>query len=291
VRCTKQGAFWWPMLLLVMLYDLRTAAASSARDSPAPPAAALYDKGASAYDAGRYEEALSALAEADALSPNDVTLELALKAALRTSQAVQAMELSERATGRGERILAVAAEVRSKFERRVGTLRVLCAECEPRLEGLLLVPGASRLVEVGEHELSISSSVGARRYRIRIGPAQHLDFRPRGLGVDPQGDSKAGVKHGTGLSPAWMWLAAGVSTALSVATVASALDTRARYASFQRTPDAAHASAGTSSQSRTNWLLGSTLVSAGVTVTLGVFVVEWDASKPSRSQLVGQRWP
>lgn len=281
MKSQPRGALGARGLLLALLVVTQPVLATATEEAPAVTAAALYDRGASAYDSGRFEEALSTLARAEALLPNDVTLELALRAALRTSQAPEAMALAERATGRGERVIAVARLVRRKFEQRVGTLRVLCGNCEARLAGQQLEPGASRLVEVGQHELWISSGPSSRVYPIRIDPAQQLDFRLESSTVAAPSRRDPAPEAGrvARVSPAWMWLAAGVSTALSAATIVSAIDTRARYERFRNEPDEAHARAGMSSQARTNWLLGGTLLSVGTTVVLGVFVVEWDTPR------------
>ena len=50
-------------------------------------ARAAYDRGAAAYDAGNYELAASELTRADDLAPNDIALELALKAAVKMARA------------------------------------------------------------------------------------------------------------------------------------------------------------------------------------------------------------
>jgi hypothetical protein len=89
----------------------------------------------------------------------------------------------------------------------------------------------------------------------------------------------------TSPSPAWFWLAAGATVVAGGVTVASAVDTSSRHATFERTCGANPPSTcsslrsdGISAQTRTNVLLGVTGALAAATLVVA-FVVRWhDAS-------------
>src|SRR6186713_1253268 len=115
---------------------------SAAADEPglSDAARAAYDRGTKAYERGEYAVAASEFASADALAPHPVALKWALTAAVKADDPVLGMTLVQRSErGAADAHLAAAVRAaRQKFERRVGSITVVCPSgvaCEARIDG------------------------------------------------------------------------------------------------------------------------------------------------------------
>jgi hypothetical protein len=239
-------------------------------------AAQLYDQGAAAYDAGDYDRALHALREADALAPNDVVLELALKAALQSTQPVTAMDTAGRAELRGGKFPALRQRVRSRFGRQVGKVRIVCRACRPSLDGAPATPGVTRFVSIGQHEVSATSGGRQRTYSVRVSADALSELR---VDESPPAEARSLATPRAGISPAWFWLSVGMTAVLAGGTALSALDTRDRHETFERTPTRRTAEAGEDSQRRTNWLAAGTALAAAGTAAVGIVIVDWGGAR------------
>lgn len=261
--------------VFLVVFSLSTGALAA---PPRERAAELYDQGAAAYDAGDYDRALHALREADALAPNDVVLELALKAALQSTQPVTAMDTAERAELRGGKFPELRRIVRDRFARQVGRVRIVCRACRPSLDGAPTAPGVTRFVSLGQHEVRATSGGRERTYSVRVAADTVSELR---IDEAPAADrgTLATPQRRDGVSPVWFWLGVGVTAAVAGGTALSALDTRNRHETFQRTPSAPNAEAGKSSQRRTNWLAAGTALSAVGTAVIGIVVVDWGGTR------------
>src|SRR4051794_25933146 len=91
--------------------------AISARADGGHDPAALYEKGAAAQQRGDYADAARLFAKADALAPNPIALEAALRAGTTADSAVFAMELADRADARAKTkaLAAAVAGAKSAF--------------------------------------------------------------------------------------------------------------------------------------------------------------------------------
>jgi hypothetical protein len=256
---------------------------------PAERAADLYDQGASAYEAGDYNRALHALHEADRIAPNDVTLSLALRAALRGSLPVLAMRAALEAEQRGGELRDLAREVRARFASEVGFLVVRCSVCDPSIDSLPTSPGETRPVAPGSHRIEASVRGVTKTYDVIVAPGQSSDILvdeivPSAREVPPHMadldlSKPASTPNDSSRVPFWVGL--GVSAALGVGTGLSALDTRERYQSFRSAPSMAGAEAGERSQLRTNLLFGATVISSLATTLVGVLLLpQRDEPKP-----------
>jgi hypothetical protein len=246
----------------------------------APPqerAAELYDQGAAAYDAGDYDRALRALREADALAPNDIVLQLALQAALQSTQPVTAMDTAERAERRSAKFPQLRQRIHQRFARDVGRVRVVCRSCRPSIDGAPATPGVARFVSLGQHEVSAFSGGRVRSYSVHVNAGAVSELR-----IDesaPPAQRTLAEPGRGGVSPAWFWLGVGVTAAVAGGTALSALDTRDRHEAFERAPTERNAEAGRGSQRRTNWLAAGSALAAAGTAVVGIVVVDWGGAR------------
>jgi hypothetical protein len=136
-------------------------------------ARAAYDRGAHAYDSGDYRLAVVELARADGLAPNDVALELALRAAIRQEDASIAMTLVERAEQRGSqgKMADAAQAVRDKFSALGGKITFTCpAPCSATIDGAPLQAGSSRWYVGGRHDVVIVQDGVAAHQVVELAP-------------------------------------------------------------------------------------------------------------------------
>src|SRR5688572_108186 len=84
-----------------------------------------YDRGAAAYDSGDYAVAAAELTRADEIVASDVTLELALRAAVKADDPRLSMRLVDRAEGRTKSasLTAAADAAKAKMAPRTGRVR------------------------------------------------------------------------------------------------------------------------------------------------------------------------
>jgi hypothetical protein len=295
-------------LALALLAGGVSVARPSAADD-ATDARTAYDAASRAFEERRHADAARLFAEADALAPNRVALESALKASLLADDPVLTMNLLERADQRGPRAVdqALTKTARERAAPRVGRLRVSCPDerdCVLRLDGAALVAGERRWALAGEYGLEVDVSGAVERHRITLGAGETLDYRPpapapapapmssttpgpiaptRAPASEPAPLSDAlGTERDRGLSPAWVVVGGVVTVALSGLTVWSGVDTLDQHDAFVG-GDLDAREPGQNAQLRTNLLLGGALLSAVGTGVLAIFTDWGGSTAPARS--------
>ncbi len=284
---------------LVVVAALSIARAASA--SPEEDAAAAYDVGAAAYDRGDYAAAAKELARADAIAPNDVALELALHAVLRTDDAVLAMTLADRASARASKSALVAAgtSARARFEAAVGQVVVRCpadVECSATLDELKLATGASTFVLVGRHKLAIRTAARTEQLEIAIEPRKTVEIvaaRPADPTPPPppapSRTPEARPAQPFKVAPAWFFAGLGLTALTGAATVASGVDTMNKHNAFAADRSNAElAEDGRAADRRTTVLLIVTSSAAVVTGVVGLFLVRWSDHEPRATRGSGR---
>jgi hypothetical protein len=274
------------LLLALLALALFEGIAHAQAGQPGNVAAArdAYDRGAAAYDAGDYALATTHLSRADALVPSDVALELALKAAVRANDAVQAMELAQRAQSRSSPSLrATREDTVTRMAPRVGRVVVQCSACTATIDGSPIMIGEPRWALVGPRDVVVEHRKGQRRpYPVKIdaGATAVVTATPTATATAPApaavlATPPPAIDTDRGVSTAWFWVPAGISVALGAATIGSAIDTRNKYDAFSANPSQERSDAGVSAQLRTNLLIGATSVSVLATAIVGLFLVRW----------------
>jgi hypothetical protein len=218
-----------------------------------------------------------------------------------------------------------AARARERFAGRAGRLLVRCppsAACTASVDGRPLALGRPKWLEPGAHQLVSSVDGASAEQRVAIAPDGSSELvlesrrpvAPLASQPGPPGEP-APTPHGTGpslppqptgaaapptpapvgtepeapaafgLSPAWFFVAAGVTVALGAGTVASALDTRSRHDDFVAT--GVGGDAGRASQTRTDALFFTSLGLALGTTLLGALGIDWSSlgGSPSSARL------
>jgi hypothetical protein len=225
-----------PILLsILLLLAHRVASAADAEEE----AAAAYDRGASAYDRGDFPTAATELARADELAPNDVTLELALEAASRSTDAVLAMTLVERAEKRptpSERLTSAADAAKKRFASKVGTINVVCsnAPCEVAIDEKPVPANRAIIVLARNHRVVIKrgSEDETRDVAVAGGKAVEIISSARAPTELRTNGPPADTLPSHGVAPKWFWIATVVTVASGAATALSALYTARTHDEF-----------------------------------------------------------
>jgi len=250
-------------------------AAEARAAGPVDAARTAYDRGAAFYDAAEFPAAAAELARADELTANDIALALAIKAATKADNPALAMGLAARAEGRPSPQLNEIRELTlAKMSNRVGTLKLSCAthDCTATLDGSPVSAEAARYVNPGEHTVSIMSGGRTITYRRSFAAGAIVPLgAPAPAALTPTlPDEK---RASAGVSGAWFWIGAGLTTVIGGATLASALDTRAKQEAFRVNRSESLALDGEAAQWRTNALAVGLLVSAAISTVVGIFVL------------------
>jgi hypothetical protein len=158
------------------------AAPTLARADDPEAAHQAYDRGKAAFDARRWAEAAGEFARADALAPNPVALESALKAAVLADDPLLAMSLADRAesrSGAGEAVIGAAKKARARFADRTGKLLVRCAaarRCTVNVDADPFPVEQRRWVKAGDHAVEISAEGKVSRYTVKVEGAMTLEW-------------------------------------------------------------------------------------------------------------------
>jgi len=254
-------------------------------------AMAAYDRGATAYERGDVATAAVELARADALSPNPVALESALRAALEANAPDIGMELAARAKerGAGGDIATLAREATKRFEGRVGTLRVTCPDkaCRVSLDGAAFAANEDRFVRVGKHIVWIERGGSRQEIATDVAAGARVTVGPSASPGDPPGRS----------SRVWFFVGLGATALGGVAITASGLRTRSIHEDFvtrgcpgSSSPSgcADLANEGQSAQTLTNALVGVTAALGAATIVAGALTLgSRDDSAPRLSLETG----
>jgi hypothetical protein len=290
------------VIVAITAIDAVDARDARADEATLDAARQAYDRGAAAYDAADYPKAASELARADELFANDVAIELAIKAAMKSDDARTAITLAARAERRTRSgtLGAAAVAARTKMAGRTGTVNVICPGrtwCVAKLDGKDLPPSEPYVVLVGQHKVVIEGGEAPREsYDVRVDPDAAIVIRalpPPVAGVGPKRPAEEGParaadrapsespSRNSGISPTWFWVGVGLTAALGGAAIASALDTQSKHDDFRASPSPELQQAGLDAQLRTNLLAGGAGFAAVASAVVGVFFVGWSSPPPS----------
>ena len=241
-------------------------------------ARAAYARGAALYDASDFSGAATELARADELASNDVALALAIKAATKADNPALTMTLAARADDRVSTKLREARDVAlSKMTERVGTLKLWCPkhDCTATLDGTPVSPEAARYVNPGAHIVTVTSGGRSVTYARSFTAGASLL-----LGAPAPAPPPSEAQRATpGISPAWFWVGAALTTTIGGVTLASALDTRAKHDAFLMNSSDSLARDGEAAQSRTNALAVGFVAAAAITMVVGIVVLRSSRSE------------
>jgi hypothetical protein len=308
-----RGAARWGAAALTCAALVLHTGLGLAQDS-AKAAREAYDEASEAYKRRDYEVAATLFGKADAIAPNPVALEQAIRAAVRADKPVLGMDLVRRALKREAdgTLLEAAEEGRAAFQDRTGKLQVSCGSCSVRVDEVAATPGRIQSLEVGWHLVELAGAGEPERRMVQVHARKTTRVSPRGepasaaaagqepaaakpsaAGQEPDAGEpatpeappkkpeksaaapKAAVDRSTGESPAWFWIGAGTTAAFGLATIVSAVDTGNRHDDYVKTPTPENADAGQSAQTRTHAFLGLTAATGVATVFIGALAVRW----------------
>ncbi len=263
----------------------QTDADGPADTSPDARAAGLYDRGVEAHERGFFADAAKFFADADALAPNDVTLETALRECIRADAAVLAMVLHERASrvsSPSAGLREVLSEVATAFGERVGYVRLACEDCRATIDGAALDDAIELPVEPGSRSILFEGSDAA--FVIQLGPGEHLTVSPRVV-AQP-------IVEPSGIHPAWLTIGVVATAGFGAASIGSYVQADA-LANELGTLRAAHviegaadvSAAGQNAETRMYAFIALTGVSALVTTALAIWAVDWTGPRPTTISL------
>lgn len=276
------------------------AAPSSAAD-PRDTAAQAFDRGVVHFKRAEYAEAARAFLEADGAVANSEALANAMVAAERANEQLLLAEAARRAAARDSTDPDLATRGRSALAEASRKLARVDLGCEPTPCQLLvdgeataagerfLLPGTHTVAAAAEGreraQESFNFEAGAR-YRIVLHPvapgeaaraAAVSTEAPRG-GPDPgAGASSTTPEKGTKrpLPPAAFYGGAGLTLVLAGVTAISGLDALSAKNDLPADPTRAEADDVRNKASRTDVLLGATVLVGALTAVAGVTWVEW----------------
>jgi hypothetical protein len=277
-------------LLVATAVSLKAVAAE-----PSLQARESYAEGARAYDAQDYASAAARFARADELSPNLIALKLALISATRADDAVLAMTLVQRAQARqlDDETRALVGDARQRFSQRVALVRVRCRteECQARVAGRSMRHGELAVVSPGDVTVEFGQGANAHTQSVEVAPEQTVDVlepvvsvvMPPLLRTDvpvakaqqlPVLRATPAAAQPPSLPRGFFWGGVALTGALGAATAFSGIDTLSKRKQFENDRNVETRASAQSAVERTNWLLGSALVSGVVTAVVGVFFTD-----------------
>ena len=257
----------------------------------ASPASDAYDAANIAFQERRFEDAALGFAAADALEPNPVALESALKASIAADDPAIGMDLVTRAESRptNPRVAPLAKQARETFEKRAGKLSVSCPHeprCVVRVDGRKREIGVRSWVRAGTKVVEVVLPDAKVSHQVDVMPGNEVDFavpkhekpappppkaRPEDEPLPPPRrveEPSGGAHPGFAIATGALFLgAAGL-------TIWSGIDTLQIHSEFVHAE--ATAEEGKSAQLRTNILLGVTGGGA-VAFTIVAILTDWKA--------------
>lgn len=245
-----------------------------------------YNRGASAHERGDHAAAAREFAQADAIAPDPVTLQVALDAAVLADDPVLGGELVARAARRsGNAQLAESLRAaRARFVGRTGRVRVTCpgaSACAATLDGQNVDPGRPTIVRVGRHVVAAQRDGRAEERVVEVkpdevaevafaAPAPPAGTRPASSPIEPP--------EGASLAPVMFFVGVAATAIAGGVAIVLAVDTAGRHEDFIMAGCAgsAHgdcsalADDGLAAQHRTNALLGVTAALGAATIAMGI---------------------
>jgi hypothetical protein len=281
-------------LLVATALSLKAGAAEPTE--PTVEAREAYAEGARAYDAHDYASAAARFARADALAPHLIALKLALISATRADDAVLAMTLVRRAETRelDDETRSLADEAQQRFSHSVAVVRVLCrtGECYARVAGRAVRDGELTVVMPGDVTVEFGQGPDTEAVQVKVAPEQTVSvqepikrlstlpaLRTEVLLAKPllpaasRATPPADVQDAS-LSRGLFWGGVALTGALGAATAVSGIDALSKREHFEENRNVETRASAQSAVERTNWLLGTALVSGAVTAVVGLFFMD-----------------
>jgi hypothetical protein len=287
-------------LLIASAVSLNAAAAE-----PTVEAREAYAEGARSYDTRDYANAARWFARADELSPNLTALKLALISATRADDAVLTMALVRRAQVRqlDDETRSLTDRAQERFSQNVALVRVRCrtVKCHARIAGHVVGDGELAVVTPGVVAVEFVQGARVEAVRVEVAAEQTADVaepvdpvvtppasRAEQLGAKPQRllvsqPTPAAAQHSR-LPRAVFWGGVALTGALGAATAISGIDARSKRERFEGNRSVEPRDSAQRAVERTNWLLGTALVSGAVTAVVGVFFSDFGDSRSSTSR-------
>ena len=222
----------------------------------------------------------------------------ALKSALLADDPVLGMVLVERTTRAGAvdgPLRDAVKEAEARFSGRVGRVRISCTGCTATIDGSAAAVGQDVIVVPGDRGIELTSGARVERRSVRVEPGATVEVSPEPpstatsaspavapsaatgprLNAPTIAAARAPDGSATGISPAWFFVGAGLTTLLGGLTIASGIDVREQEDAFYRAPTAEKAADGQAAETRT-YVLGAITGAAGLaTAAVGLFAVRW----------------
>jgi hypothetical protein len=275
----------WTALAACALVLGVTGVAHAGKPGADSDAAHAYDAGAKAFLAKDHASAVKSFLTADALSPSDASMEMALRAAEASGDPMLVLQVGARAR-EGDRERELGASLRERVasavdnaKREVGEVDVQCqprtrdGTCEYRVDGAEWRPDARITLRPGSHSLQVRSGGAVRVGSVTVSSGEHktvtLSFTPR---VEPQAPKQT---EEAPLSKVWFYVGAGATVVAGGFTGWSALDTKSLHDQWQQTHDETLRSEAMDAQTRTNVAFVVTLCLAAATGVLAYFSKPW----------------
>ncbi|MBX3181926.1 MAG: hypothetical protein KIT72_11305 [Polyangiaceae bacterium] len=283
-------------------------------------AAARYDEGVEAFDAGDFARAAAAFMAADELAPSSEALANALTAAVRAGDHLLVVRVAERATTRAGVDAEVVAQARRAQAYAASKLAQLLLSCEPAPCGLTLdgavvkagthyvLPGNHSVVAVARDghrssralDLSAGTSYRVQMYATAAGEAARapeLQAERGGVVAAPEAGmiirdfpsdsgSRSQPDAGLGLPPWVFFTGVGLSAVAVGLTAVSGMDALQAKDELSSRPTVSERDAVQAKITRTDVLVGVSLGLAVLTTYLGVFQVDWGGTEVG----VGPGW-
>lgn len=272
-----------------------SAEAASAALSPSEISAAeAYDQGVELYRQRRFGEAARAFGRADALAPHPVALRQALEASLQADDPPLAMALAERVEARGGdgvEAAGLVARARSRYAEKTGKFVLRCpssaTSCSAIVDGdaEALGPPLGGWALSGVHTVHLKVDGQVEPRTLLLAGGQTVELTPVGSPPPAALEPAEASRGAKGLGVGWFWGGVALTGVLAGASVWSGLDTASQHDTFRSDRAAGVAGPdqvddGRAAQTRTNVLVGATIVAGLATAALGLFAVRW-RSRPA----------
>ncbi len=284
--------------LALVLAAGRAAFAESSGDAQPESAADLYDAGLAAHAEGDLARAADYFARADELEPNDVTLETALREALRADLPVLGMRLHARLArvpSPSGRLRSLGREVATAFGERVAWIGLSCERCTAEIDGKELAPGAELPLAPGTHVVVVRHDPPEPPRSIELAAGERVTLRPGGVpSRAPKVSAAPSVAPSSGVHPAWLTLGVVATlgfTGAAIGSFAQATDLEAELEALRRArePDGAArlADEGQSAETRLYAFTVLASLSALGTTALAVWAIDWTGGSAAVSVSLG----
>jgi hypothetical protein len=291
------GAYLLPVVTALALAPTRSARAESppvGAEAESESAAALYDAGLEAHARGDLVSAAESFARADELEPNEITLETALREALRADLPVLGMRLHarlRRVSRPNANLRATAWAVASAFGERVAWIKLACDRCTAEIDGHVLTNESELPVSPGTHVVRIRTDPPEPSRSIELAAGERVTVRP-GRSPSRETAPPAALPDPltTGVHPAWLTLGVVATLGLTAGAIgsfaqASDLESDLEAKRLARHPNGAErlADDGRSAETRLYAFTALATLSALGTTAVAIWAIDWTGGEAAVS--------